>query len=328
MSQKNRWTNIISEGKPKESVPDPTSILCKEDFKPHWIQDLTDDEYHGDKRFVSSSNIKKVLESKRIFYNDFFLGEKPEEKEHQSLGKLVHMAFLEGEKFRDKFVVMPKFSGKTTKGEITYSRNCKEVKDKEEAWLKSLPADAVKVTEEEREQIIASVYSVLDHPDSEDIFKDSLTEVSGFYVDKKTGIKCKIRPDILSTNCLMLGDLKTSRRTSSEGFWNDFFDMGYHISMFMYAEGIKEINGIYPEVIPMVVIEKKMPFECQIHKCNMEDLRDWGADFYYRKALDDIKAAIDSGDWHQKQRAAEQIEAPAWYIHKLLRDQEKYKISN
>jgi len=320
----NRWTRIISEDKPEEKKPKPELILSDGKFEPYWVEALSDDDYHDDKTFVSSSNLKKVLLSKRTFYNDFFLAKKKDEKEKECfrLGKMFHMAILEGDKFKENFVLMPEFEALNGKGELTKNKNCKAVKEKYAAFRASLPSSAVICSESEREQIIGSVYSLLEHPQAAQIMKDSLTEVSGFFVDEESGLRCKIRPDILSKNCVILGDLKTTRMVDSMRFQNSVFDLGYYISMYMYTQGIKAISGVEPKIIPIIAMENTMPFECSIHYFKMENLRDY-ASREYRKALTDIRQAVDSGDWHQKQKHWEEIQPPAWWIYRQMKLEEK-----
>jgi hypothetical protein len=58
-----------------------------------------------------------------------------EETEALRQGKLIHFAFENPQQFLETYIVEPIFQGKTQKGELTTSPNCKEVKEKKAEWL-------------------------------------------------------------------------------------------------------------------------------------------------------------------------------------------------
>lgn len=61
------------------------------------LNDCSNAEYHADNKFLSSSNLKLLLEDTEQFYKEKILGEKPERKESSSFqeGSLTHSLILE-----------------------------------------------------------------------------------------------------------------------------------------------------------------------------------------------------------------------------------------
>lgn len=289
-------TSIIEEVK-----PNPKLLLAPEDFENRWVEGVEDHVYHGDKTSVSSSHLKKVkLVSLKTFHHSFFVAGETEPTEPLRFGKLAHLAILEGEKFKERYIVQPEFWGFTQKGEKTNSANCKEVKEKAAAWLADLPKGSIVCTIEDRENLLGMIDSVLSHRKASEFLNAGIAEVSGYYRDPKTGIRCRIKPDFMCRKRRIITEFKTTVDCREEAFkWQIFGDkfnpLWYDFQLAMQCEGFRQIEKHAVELAAWVAIEKKAPYEIAVHPLTVPT-QDIGA-IKYRLALDDLKKAIDTDRW-------------------------------
>lgn len=285
----------------QNEIPNPKNLISKGDFSPHWLHDVIDDIYHADKSFASSSNLKTILtKSPKTFYARQFGGVSKPATPPMKLGKLAHMAILEGKRFKEKYVVMPEFSGFTKDGKPTTNPNSLEVKQKKAEWLAQVSPDAVVVTEEEREILIGMIDSILTNQRAREFFLEGIPECSGYYVDPETQIRLRIRPDFFSDSRLVMADLKTTRDCREESFkWDIYgekFDpLWYDFSIAMYAEGFYQITGKRLELAAWIAIEKTPPYECAVHPVTMPVME--VGTIKYRQALRLLRKCIDENHW-------------------------------
>src|ERR1700744_2442826 len=90
---------------------------------------------------LRSSHFKHLRKSAR--HLKIAMEEKDEACDAMNFGSLVHSLFENPWRFMDLHKVEPIFEGRTQKGELTRSANCKEVKEKRLHWLSKLPKDAI-----------------------------------------------------------------------------------------------------------------------------------------------------------------------------------------
>lgn len=279
----------------------PSDLIHDGSFENHFKHDVIDDVYHADKSFVSSSSLKLMLtKSPKTFYSRHFLGKGKEPTPAMKLGKLAHMAILEGKKFKEKYVVMPKFTGFTKDGRETDSPHSTEVKQKKAEWISKLPTDAVICTEEERDALVGMIESILSNQRAREFFIEGIPECSGYYVDPETKIRCRIRPDFFSPNRMILADLKTTRDCREESFkWDIFGDkfdpLWYDFSLAMYSEGFYQITGKRLNLSAWIAIEKVPPYECAVHPMTIP-VQEVGQ-IKYRQALRLLRKSIDENNW-------------------------------
>ncbi len=292
----------------------PKSLIDDGSFVPHWENDVTEEEYHADKRFVGSSSLKKILIwSPKTFHSDFILGRGKLPTPAMRMGKLVHMAILEGDKFEERYVIMPVFEGYTKDGKKTTNANAADVREKKANWLAELQMtkpDAVIVSAEEREDIIGMVKAIKENETASKFFAEGLPEVSGYYVDPETKLKLKFRPDFLSLDRKVMVDLKKSINCKWESFQYDIWSDGtifdpkwYDFQMAMYCEGFAAITGERLKLASWIAVQENHPYENATHPLT-------GATqalglVKYRRALRLLRDCIDSNRWPGIQEAGE-----------------------
>jgi len=293
----------------------PKDLILSHNFKNSWCPDLSDKHYHSDKTALGSSSIRTALRSLKEFYWEF-QGEEKKETKDMRLGKIIHMAILEPERFRQCYVIEPIFEGRTQKGELTTNPNCKEVKEKREAWLADLGPTAMVIDENEMEMITGIATSIQEYPDAMMLIEDARTEVSGYYRDPDTGLGMKIRPDMLLIgDVALITDLKSTVDAEEFKFGTQAFgdDKRYDIQLFQYAEGARLISGKDVPQVHIIAVEKTPPYEVAVYYFLREDLAQAEQD--YRATLRKIKSAIEFEKWPQRQMTMQRIRTPKWFIN-------------
>lgn len=294
-----------------QAILTPRDLIAAPDFKAHWREDMTDDEYHADKTAVGSSSLRLLPDSPKAFYWRVFKQIEKKKSDALRLGTLIHLAVLEGAKFRERYHLMPEFMGYTKDGKL--SAQSGEARDKKTAWLNDLPPGAVVTTQAELDMILGIIDGIFEHPQGPDLMKDGRPETPGYYRDEETGIRLKIKPDFVSFDGVRLNDLKSAMSVRGRKFGSQSFEKRYDIQMFMQAEGIRQITGKFPEVVSLIGVEKEPPYECGIFYFVKEDFLQAESD--YRLALRALKKCIDSNKWPQRQTQIERIHTPAWFIN-------------
>jgi len=292
----------------------PKDLIAPPDFINHWSETITDEQYHADKTALGSSQIRQANRSLKEFHRNY-MGAPDKETKEMILGRRIHMAILEPERFKKHYVVEPVFEGRTAKGEWTTSANCKEVKEKRSQWLADIDPGAVIVTQKELDIITGIAQAINEYDDAIELVKGAKPEVTGYYRDPQTGLKIKIRPDLmLLGNIALVTDLKSTVDARDIKFGNAVFgdDKRYDIQLFTYAEGIFQITGKEVPQVHIIAVEKEPPYECAVYFFLREDLAQAEQD--YRSALMRIRTAIDHDQWPQRQRVMSRIYTPKWFI--------------
>lgn len=290
--------------------------LIQPNLIPHWKENVTSEDYHTDTNSVSSSSLKKIEKSELSFFVHHYKMVEKEETKAQLIGKLVHSAILEWEKFANTYQVMPEFVGETLKGEV--SKNSKAAKEKRAEWIAQTMADnpdAIICTQQERDEILGIMYSIANHKDANALLADGIPEMSGYYADPETGISLRIRPDFISKDQTIILDLKTAKSCVDYQFSKQMFEEGYVTSQAMYGHGAEVINQKKVDYYVFIVVEKVKPFEVAVYPIDSGTME--YAQQKYRRLLGKLKTAIDrGGDFLPYQTSMKPISNPhyAWSI--------------
>jgi len=283
----------------------------QKDFKPHWIENLDSEKYHADRGSLSSTGLKVLLaQTPAHFKSNWTRGEDVgKEKDHLRYGSLAHLALLEPEKFRSSFVLEPVFEGFTKDGKL--STQSKEAKDKKKTWYASLPQGSLVVTAEDYAAITGSISSILAHEKASKVIQGAKTEISGFFRHPATGIKCRIRPDILHIDKRVLVDFKTTRCAARGFFAKQIFDMMYHVSLAFYCLGIEQITGQRPNITAILAVEKEPPYACALYTMQQSTLDTAMA--WVEHGMATLKTCLETNTWPSYQAGvAEDIDIPTY----------------
>ncbi len=278
---------------------------------PALIEDLSADNYHADRSRMSSSAIKKLLHSPRHFLTFWSGLDEDEDKDHFRIGRAAHMFLLEPQKFKELYVIEPVHSGLTKQGKSTTNPNAIEVQQAKAEWRSKQRPDAIIVSDDELNNLIGMIESVLEHPVASGMLKHGKPECTLKWTDAETGIMCKARPDYIvddQQGNLHLIDFKTTRDIRPGIFAADARRMNYGVQLAFYHDGLIAALGRQPSTITLIAVEKEAPFECSVYP--MADSWFEKGQEAYRHALRTYKKCRDTGRWPAFSNNAQVLEMP------------------
>lgn len=179
---------------------------------------------------LASTDIKRMMKS--MAHWKYFKDHPEDETDTASLkfGRAYHKFMLEPYDFDNEYIVSPKFDRRTKDGKEQYAAFEKEANGKE-------------IIDEETFEKLTKMREVLYATPYVKTLINGEHEKSFFWVDPKTGIKCKCRPDSFgkfgSQNVIV--DLKTTSDAETDAFMRSAIKYNYDVQSAHYSEGLKEI---------------------------------------------------------------------------------------
>jgi PDDEXK-like domain of unknown function (DUF3799) len=319
------------------------------------IYGMSNEEYHKHPA-LGSSGMKLLLKSPFKYWNQYLNPNfiKSEQSPALKFGSQYDCWVLENEKYFDRYEIKKTFNIP----KMPLLRDLKEKFGEEEGKAKF----------EENKKILASaqfekescenylkesgkiIVSQLDHDrcvamkecliknESSWILEDGIKQASIFWTDKRTGVRCKCRPDNMlnpgENSALQNGfllDLKSSRDASPEGFGKQIFELGYDISAAHYINGFKAVFGISEhEEVPWfwaisekTTTDNKDLLEAVYRPITQEQLIH--GNYFANRALDIYANAVKTNEWEGYSKKPEPAITPAWIqnrINKILNGEE------
>ncbi len=270
------------------------------DFVNHWRPEQPAEEYHADLTAVGSGRLKVMLQSAAKFR---WMCDNPKTaatSDAMKFGSLVHQAILEPNLFNKNYVVAPDFGDQRTKAN-------REAKIE---WMAGLSPSVTVCSEEELDHLKGMMDSLVRHDDAYALLKHGRSEISGYYRDPETGVKCRFRPDFLPDGLSALVDVKTTRDCTLDAFSRAIWNFRYDFQIAMYCEGVKQITGRRPEDAIFIAIEKTPPYEIAVYVADDALLERGMSD--YRKCLRRLAECLKSSDWKGYQSGLRTIGLPSW----------------
>lgn len=137
------------------------------------------------------------------------------------------------------------------------------------------------------------------------------TELTGVWVEEKSGVRCKLRTDAVNPTIGAIVDLKTTRDAAERPFSRSIFDFGYHRQGALYRRGMRvlapETEWVYPIII---AIEKDPPFAVAVYRI-MEEAIEVG-DEEIDRLLPVYRECASNGHWPAYSESFQDITLPPW----------------
>jgi len=262
--------------------------------------DIPIEEYHADKTRVGHSALVKMARSPAHFLAGYSL---QEETSALRFGRAVHTAVLEPQRFKESYVVQPKFDRRTKDGKAA----C-------EQWEQDNFGKEF-ITEDEMNSIEGVVASIAAHTGASSMLSCGSPEKTVYWTHEETGIDCKIRPDFLvvdgSGRVTAILDLKTTLNAGKTKFAKSMVDYGYDLQAAFYVDGLKKAIGAE---VPFYFLaaESKSPHGVALYKTGERTLEVGRKK--YNDALALLKWCRENQMWpsYQVFGEAEEIEIPFW----------------
>ena len=228
--------------------------------------------YHGNKEYISSSGIKLIKKSPL-----HFIEEEKKDTEAMQFGSAYHTYVLEEDLFNDEYFVMDETDilaqlkgegSKKPRGTTKYQEWLFE-QETQAAGKIVIDVPMMNTLKSMKNRLTSHRYvkSLLSNGEAE---KSIYADVEIF-----TGqiIKVKIRPDYKKNGKRIISDLKTTIDASIDGFPRHAADLDYHISAALYADIMEAIEGKkMPWSFFFIAQEKVKPFAFNIFEASPQFL--------------------------------------------------------
>lgn len=164
------------------------------------------------------------------------------------LGTAVHCALLEPQRFKQEYVALP-----VQQADLFHADDL--------ALIRRGGRTVHFITEAQRGVVQGICAQVEKLPGIMKLLNEGLAERSLFWRDQASGLRLKIRPDMLVLPQLIL-ELKTTFNASTAVFQRTLLMQRYHLSAAMYQQGVLHITGHLPGYIYLVA-SRHPPYEVQ-----------------------------------------------------------------
>lgn len=213
-----------------------------------------------------------------------------EDSEALLLGRAIHCAVYEEDRFDDRYAVMPKFHG-GMKLENALERGYAGGKREKEEWLVAHP-DAEIISDEMMERIDGMAASLTSDPVAAPLLEGGRAEVPVEWIDLETGIECRGRIDHINGR---LSDLKSTRDISPRAFRNSIARYGYHAQLAFYADGLENNGEMLTHRPAIIAVESSRPFDVAVFEFSEEDMAVGRR--IYREALQRLAECRATDQW-------------------------------
>lgn len=165
----------------------------------------------------------------------------------------------------------------------------------------------------------AMAASVLAHDVAPQLFLGGAAEVSAFWVDDKTGVKCKARFDYLpeprSGRRLIVPDLKSAVSADPAEFSRAAARYGYLLQQVHYSNSLRHLGVSADPAFVFVVVEKETPYLVNVGQfAHPDDVRLSGAAL--DKALRLYRDCLAADHWPGWTGITD-LELPTWHRYDL-----------
>lgn len=200
---------------------------------------ITNEDYHQDRNFLSSSAIKLLLDDKIEYFNKYVKGEPVEGKEFFDFGSLVHTMRLEPHLVKEEFAIFP--------GDRRYG---KEYND----FVEDNPNKII-MTANDYKSAAKLVAALKRHKLANKLLDEGEPEIA--HCTELEGVPVKMKADMLNEPFL-IADLKTSSKPLNRRNLEQVCDMyDYDLSAAFYLDIINKIYNIEMAEFYFIFINKK-----------------------------------------------------------------------
>lgn len=258
---------------------------------------------------ISSTELKKILKSP-MHYKHW--KDNPENTDTPDLlfGRAAHKYILETYDFYNEFAVAPNCDRRTKEGKAEWSLFCDQNEGKDI------------ITQEQFEKIEEMRNVMLATPFVGKLINGE-HEISYFWTDEDTELKCKCRPDSINHRLKIVVDYKTCDNAETQRFMRQAIDLGYDLQASYYLDGVKA-NTEQDYIFVFIAQEKKAPYAVNILQA--DDIFIRSGREVYKSMLQTYKDCSESGVWYGYMGAESQINSlgvPKWIENMLGTESEE-----
>lgn len=265
-----------------------------QEYKNGVYEEQTNEEYHASKA-ISRSNLCDFKRSPLHYWWYKLSGqaEKTPPTPAMIFGELLHTVVLEPHKLVDGYRMAPQVDRRTNAGKEAYK-----------AFEESLGVKKV-ITENDYTLACDMAENVINDEIASRILHKAKIEHSIYFEHKKTGLQCKVRPDIWQNQ--IVGDLKTTMSAAKRAFQRSAWDYSYYLQGAMIHEGLASI-GVDMQQFIFIAVEKEKPHALATPILGQDAL--WYALKEFDKTMIQLAECIEKNHWPSYEPYV--LELPEW----------------
>ncbi len=280
--------------------------------KPGVYEDLPAIDYHAQHDWLSWSNAKKLVPPSTPAHLKAAMAAGQERKRHFDVGKVVHARILgEGDEY---VVVQAQRRDKTLYDARDYVTVSAQAHRDEIYEAGKVPILATEIAA--ADQMAASVAA---HPVANALLTNGTPEVSLFWVDEATGVKCRARLDWLPDKVkgqMIVPDLKTAVTAAPSEFAKAAAKYGYYGQQAHYLDGIRACDIDPDPAFMFVVVEKTDPWPVIVGRfANQLDLQLANATVDRARRI--WRECIETDTWPAYPGGVIDLNLPVWLHYEL-----------
>lgn len=268
------------------------------------IKNISFEDYH-EKDGISNSMLNEIHKSPAHFK----LNLESEKKETEALtfGSLIHCLVLEPNNFERDFAVEPIVNKRTNDGKMIL----------EQFYLQN--TNKTIVNEQQLSLAITLKEKVMQHEIARKLLNGKGdNEISLFWTDEETGVKCKCRIDRIKNNILI--DLKSTTDASPDAFCKSAYKYGYHRQSYWYSNGYEQCFKQEPKGFVFIVVEKEPPYNVEVYQAT--ELFKKIGELEVRPLLKTYKTCLETNNWYgySEKASIRDLEIPQWVVNKYMEE--------
>lgn len=215
------------------------------------------------------------------------------------LGRAIHCALLEPERWPSAYVVAPDVDRRTKIGKADWA-----------AFQEALDPAAELLSADEHALAERCADAIREHPRAVELLTGVRTEETLTWTDDATGLPCKARLDTITPRYVL--DLKSTRRESIAQIKRDFASFLYHGQLAWYHDGAIASRLIPPDARTpyVIVVQTVEPYDVVPGRIMAEDLERGRA--LYRSLLDRYAQCKAADWWPGLAPDLVDLDLPAW----------------
>ena len=252
------------------------------------IKHISFEEYQRISR-VNMSTLKEFRKSPAHYRHRLLC--KDNDSPAKRLGRAVHLATLEPERFVSTYVIWNE------------GRRFGKKWDKFKKVFKGREI----LTNEEYARCLAIQQSTRSNQMAMSYLASGAAEITATWIDKKTGIGCKGRLDFANDSAIV--DLKTTRDASPNGFGREVWRYGYHLQAAFYQDGHAAATGTRLPIV-IIAVETEAPYVVQVYSVP-EQVLDAGREEYSR-LLELLATSRAENNWPGYSEQELELTLPRW----------------
>jgi len=264
-------------------------------------ENLPEETYHADLNSVGAGGLREVARSPlhHWWFSRRPERQRPEPTPSQRLGTAIHAAVLEPERFAVRFAVAPDVDRRYKDGKTVYQEFLDGLAPDAEIISASDHATATAIAARIRESKLGQMF----------LADDPRTELSVYWTDRATGVRCRIRPDLVPSNQPVLVDLKSCTDAQESKFRTSAWNYRYDITAALYVDGWKAATGEVRDYV-FAAFEKDEPYAHSWFYADDELLEAGRVE--YRRLLKIYAKCLETDNWPGYYDQLQPLSLPAW----------------